>query len=69
MQRTKPGISQWAYWGVFTPTGYFVDEASVEEFDKIFPYKEKVTLPEQIFLNKQSLPKQSQVLDVPCSLF
>ena len=32
-----------------TPQGYFVDEAEAEEFDKQFPYKEKLNLPGQIF--------------------
>lgn len=32
-----------------TPSGYFVDEAAVEEFDKGFPYKEKLKLPGQLF--------------------
>jgi len=32
-----------------TPIGYFVDESKAEEFDKSFPYKEKLRLPEQIF--------------------
>ncbi len=32
-----------------TPAGYFVDEAKVEEFDKLFPYKEKLKLPGQLF--------------------
>ena len=31
------------------PEGYFVDEKAVEEFDRQFPYKEKKTLPGQIF--------------------
>jgi len=31
-----------------TPTGYFVDEAKAEEFDKQFPYKEKLKLPGQL---------------------
>ena len=31
------------------PPGYFVDEAAAEEFDKAFPYKEKLVLPTQIF--------------------
>ena len=31
-----------------TPTGYFVDEAEAEEFDKQFPYKEKLKLPGQL---------------------
>ncbi|MBR3628773.1 MAG: N-acetyltransferase [Elusimicrobia bacterium] len=32
-----------------TPKGYFVDEKKAEEFDKLFPYKEKLKLPGQIF--------------------
>ena len=32
-----------------TPPGYFVDEKAVAEFDKTFPYKEKLVLPGQIF--------------------
>ena len=32
-----------------TPAGYFVDEAEAEEFDKLFPYKEKLKLPGQLF--------------------
>lgn len=32
-----------------TPAGYFVDEAEAEEFDKGFPYKEKLKQPEQLF--------------------
>lgn len=32
-----------------TPQVYFVDEAEAEEFDKAFPYKEKLKLPNQIF--------------------
>ena len=36
--------------GVYqTPQGYYVDDADVEEFDKDFPYKEKLKLPGQIF--------------------
>ena len=36
--------------GVYrTPRGYYVDDADVEEFDKAFPPKEKLKLPEQIF--------------------
>ena len=31
-----------------TPKGYFVDEAETEEFDKQFPYKEKLKLPGQL---------------------
>ncbi len=32
-----------------TPAGYFVDEAEAEEFDKDFPYKEKIKQPGQLF--------------------
>ncbi|MDO4565260.1 MAG: N-acetyltransferase [Clostridia bacterium] len=32
-----------------TPQGYFVDEVAAEEFDKNFPYKEKLVLPGQLF--------------------
>ena len=36
--------------GEYTPPqGYFVDEREVEEFDKEFPYKEKLKLPGQLF--------------------
>ena len=31
-----------------TPSGYFVDENEAEEFDKQFPYKEKLKLPGQL---------------------
>lgn len=33
----------------FTPQGYYVDDADVEEFDKNFEHKEKLKLPGQIF--------------------
>ena len=32
-----------------TPQGYFVDEQEAEEFDKLFPAKEKLKLPGQLF--------------------
>ncbi|MBE6030082.1 MAG: N-acetyltransferase [Clostridiales bacterium] len=32
-----------------TPDGYFVDEKEAEEFDKDFPYMEKLKLPGQLF--------------------
>ena len=36
--------------GVYqTPSGYYVDESEVEEFDRAFPPKEKLRLPGQIF--------------------
>ena len=36
--------------GVYqTPQGYYVDDADVETFDKVFPPKEKLRLPGQIF--------------------
>lgn len=31
------------------PQGYFVDETEAEEFDKLFPIKEKKVLPGQLF--------------------
>lgn len=31
------------------PSVYFVDDEDVEEFDKAFPYKEKLVLPSQLF--------------------
>ena len=35
--------------GEYTPpAGYFVDEDEAEEFDKMFPYKEKLKLPGQL---------------------
>ena len=33
----------------FTPQGYFISEEAIEKFDKMFPHKEKRTLPGQIF--------------------
>ncbi|MBQ6264739.1 MAG: N-acetyltransferase [Clostridia bacterium] len=36
--------------GVYqTPRGYYVSDTDVEEFDKAFPFKEKLKLPGQIF--------------------
>ena len=36
--------------GVYqTPKGYYVDENAVEEFDRLFPQKEKLVLPGQLF--------------------
>lgn len=36
--------------GVYqTPDGYFVDEAAAEQFDKVFPPKQKLKLPGQLF--------------------
>ena len=32
-----------------TPAAYFVDEVEAERFDSLFPYKEKLKLPGQIF--------------------
>ncbi|MCR5797992.1 MAG: N-acetyltransferase [Eubacterium sp.] len=32
-----------------TPAGYYVKDEDVEEFDKAFPYKEKLKLPGQLF--------------------
>ena len=36
----------------FTPQGYYVDDAEVEEFDKNFPPKIKLKLPGQLFGNE-----------------
>ena len=33
----------------YTPNAYFVDDKDVEEYDKLFPKKEKLKLPGQIF--------------------
>ena len=36
--------------GVYqTPKGYYVADEDVEAFDRLFPYKEKLRLPGQIF--------------------
>lgn len=36
--------------GVYkTPQGYYVDDADVDNFDKEFPYREKLKLPTQLF--------------------
>ena len=32
-----------------TPKAYFIDESKADEFDKNFPHKEKLKIPEQIF--------------------
>ncbi|MBQ9903363.1 MAG: N-acetyltransferase [Synergistaceae bacterium] len=45
----KPGYLDGITGTYFTPKGYYVDDADVEEFDKEFPYKEKLKLPGQIF--------------------
>ena len=45
----KPGYLE-GVTGVYqTPLGYYVEDKDVEEFDKRFPYKEKLKLPGQIF--------------------
>ena len=33
----------------FTPQGYFIDETKVDVFDQMFPPKEKLKLPDQLF--------------------
>ena len=48
----KELISGWldGVTGVYqTPQGYYVSDKEVEEFDKGFPYKEKLKLPGQLF--------------------
>lgn len=44
-----PGYLEWVTSEYATPKGYFVDEDATEEFDKQFPYKEKLKLPGQLF--------------------
>ncbi|MCR4924694.1 MAG: N-acetyltransferase [Clostridiales bacterium] len=45
----KPGYLN-SVTGVYqTPKAYYVDDADVEDFDKDFPYKEKLKLPGQLF--------------------
>lgn len=44
-----PGYLDYVTGEYATPSGYFVDEKEVEEFDKAFPYKEKLKLPGQLF--------------------
>ena len=44
-----PGYLDGITGGYQTPKGYYVDDADVEEFDKAFPYKEKLKLPGQLF--------------------
>ena len=45
----KPGYLKGITGEYTPPKGYFVDEQEAEEFDKTFPYKEKLKLPGQIF--------------------
>lgn len=45
----KPGYLAGITGEYRTPQGYFVDEDKAEEFDKTFPYKEKLKLPGQLF--------------------
>ena len=45
----KPGYLDGVSGVYQTPRGYYVDDADVEEFDKSFPYKEKLKLPGQLF--------------------
>ena len=50
MANTITGIRIVLSIGVYqTPQAYYVDDADVEEFDKNFPAKEKLKLPDQIF--------------------
>ena len=35
--------------GILVPDGYFVDETEVEIFDRMFPAKERLVLPGQLF--------------------
>ena len=45
----KPGYLDEVIGVYQTPQAYYVDDADVEEFDKNFPAKEKLKLPDQIF--------------------
>ena len=45
----KPGYLDGITGEYAPPQGYFVDEAETEDFDKAFPYKEKLKLPGQLF--------------------
>lgn len=45
----KPGYLDGFSGEYATPQGYFVNEAEAEEFEKAFPYKEKLKLPGQLF--------------------
>jgi putative acetyltransferase len=45
----KPGYLHGITGEYAPPQGYFVDEEKAAEFDKNFPYKEKLKLPGQIF--------------------
>ena len=38
------------------PAGYLIDEAKAEEFDKQYPYKEKLKLPGQLVYNSKYTP-------------
>ena len=45
----KPGYLNGITGEYTPPKGYFVDEQEAEEFDKTFPFKEKLKLPGQLF--------------------
>ncbi len=45
----KPGYLDGISGEYSTPQGYFVDEKKAEEFDKLFPPKERLLLPGQLF--------------------
>ncbi|MBQ7625140.1 MAG: N-acetyltransferase, partial [Clostridia bacterium] len=45
----EPGALSGAAGEYSTPEGYFVDEKEAGEYDKLFPHKEKLKLPGQIF--------------------
>ncbi len=44
-----PGYLQGVTGVYLTPKGYYVEDRDVEEFDKLFPEKQKLKLPGQIF--------------------
>ena len=49
VKELKPGFLARVKGVYHDPTGYFVDEAEAEAFDKTFPDKEKLKLPGQLF--------------------
>lgn len=44
----RPEVLEGRDWWFTDPPGYTVDELVLEEFDKTFPYKEKLVLPGQL---------------------
>lgn len=49
LKERRPGFLDGVTGVYHTPKGYYVDEATAEEFDRSFPPKEKLKLPGQLF--------------------